>query len=128
MKKLLLSLCLLVSVTACSESKREPLHRYARLTVIYGKKDSFGVRYFWENPSEKSEAMSREAVHKHFGVNLPVADELKVEPFDYKLIDHIVQSGWSLVAVSSTGGYKEDAGSYKDAVIKSPMTTYHFSR
>jgi hypothetical protein len=72
--------------------------------------------------------MNREAVYIRFGVNLPVADELKVEPFDYKLIDHIVQSGWELVAVSSTGGHKEDAGSYKDAIIKSPMTTYHFSQ
>ena len=128
MKTLLLSLCSLVCVTGCSETKKVTPRGYARLTVIYGKTDSFGLRYFWETPSEKSDAMSREAVHTHFGVTLPVADELKVEPFDYKLIAHIVQSGWSLVSVSSTGGYKEDAGSYKDAVSHAPMTTYHFSQ
>ena len=70
--------------------------------------------------------MSREEAHKHFGVNLPVADELKVAPFDYNLIAHIVQSGWTIAAVNSTGGYKEDAGSYKDAISYAPMTTYHF--
>jgi hypothetical protein len=96
--------------------------------VIYGKADAFGTRYFWETPSEKSDAMNREAVHEFFGVKIPVADELKVMPFDYKVIDHLVQSGWVLVAVSSTGGYKEDAGQYKDAVSNAPTTTYHFTQ
>ena len=128
MNKLLLSLCFLIVCTSCSESKKDTPHRYARLTVIYGSTDSSEVRYFWEDPSEKSEAMSREAIHQHFGVDLPAAGELKVEPFDYKLIDQVIQSGWSLVAVSSTGRYKDDAASYKDAIIIHPKTTYHFSR
>ena len=128
MNTLLLSLCILASFTGCSETKKAPLHKYARLTVIYGKADSFGVRYFWETPTEKTDAMNRESVHKYFGVELPVENELKVTPFDYKVIDHLIQSGWSLSAVSSTGGYKQDAGSYKDAISMDPMTTYHFSK
>jgi hypothetical protein len=114
--------------TGCSKTEQSLPHRYARLTVIYGKEDSFGTRYFWETYSEKTDAMNREEVHKYFGVELPMEDELKVTPFDYKVIDHLVQSGWNLVAVSSTGAYKGDAGKYKDAITFSPMTTYHFSR
>lgn len=128
MNRFLSGLCLAAFLTSCSKTAKNPEHRYARLTVIYGKTEPFGVRYFWETPSEKTEAMSIDEVYKFFGVARPESGELKVQPFDYKVIDHLVQSGWSLSAVSSTGAYKEDAGGYKDAITREPVTTYHFSK
>jgi hypothetical protein len=128
MKKLLLSLGLVMALAGCSKTRHDAAKQYGRLTVIYGKQESFGIRYFWESPTEKTEAMSFEMLHQHFGVNVPGSDELKVIPRDYKVIARLMESGWSLVAVSSVGGYKEDAGSYKDAITHDPVTTYHFSK
>ena len=128
MKRSLLGICLGMSLVACSGAKREATKQYARLTVIYGKPESFGVRYFWESPSEKTEAMNFVELHQHFGVAPPAADEPKVEPHDYKVITRLMESGWSLAAVNSIGAYKEDAGRYPDAISHFPVTTYHFSK
>jgi hypothetical protein len=72
--------------------------------------------------------MSLEVLHQHFGLDVPGADELKVAPRDYKVVARLMESGWSLVAVNSVGGYKTDAGPYKDAITHDSVTTYHFSK
>lgn len=99
-----------------------PSRQYARLTNI--NNDSGGNRFFWEIADHKSEAMNYEELHQYFGIPMPAENELKVQPFDYKIINHIVKEGWQLEAVSATSPSTDTVRH----VSYGSVQAYHFTK